>query len=99
MLIYYRYTFDKWEKIAGELRSLQKGDVINFYKTYLQQSCPKRRRLTTRVWSCNTDMKEAKEARTESEQAIEDLAAFKRSAQFYDRGSVQTVAPSNISKL
>ncbi|PRQ34786.1 putative metalloenzyme, LuxS/M16 peptidase, leucine-rich repeat domain, L domain-containing protein [Rosa chinensis] len=98
-IICKRYKFDKWEKIAEELRCLQKGDVINFYKTYLQLSSPKRRRLVTRVWGCNTDMKEAEEVRTESEQIIEDLAAFKRSSQFYGHGSCQTVAPPIMCKL
>ncbi|KAK9940972.1 hypothetical protein M0R45_017604 [Rubus argutus] len=55
------YTFDYSTKAAEELTSIQKEDVIDFYKTYLQES-PKRRRLAVRVWGCNTNFKEAEEA-------------------------------------
>ncbi|XP_062015167.1 nardilysin-like [Rosa rugosa] len=76
------YMFDYTKQEAERLRSIQKEDVINWYKTYLQQSSPKCRRLAIRVWGCNTDLKEA-EARPESVQVIEDLAAFKMSSEFY----------------
>jgi hypothetical protein len=69
-------------KVAEEVRSLRKEDVINFYKTYLQPSSPKCRRLAIRVWGCNTDVKEA-EAPLESMQVIRDLATFKMSSEFY----------------
>lgn len=77
--------FDINKKVAEEVKSLEKEDVINFYKTYMQQSSPKRRRLATRVWGCNTDFKEA-EAPPEFEQVIEDLAAFNLSSKFYPNG-------------
>lgn len=72
-------------KVAEEVRSLRKEDVINFYKTYLQPSSPKCRRLAIRVWGCNTDVKEA-EAPPESMQVIRDLATFKMSSEFYPHG-------------
>ncbi|PRQ34797.1 putative insulysin [Rosa chinensis] len=118
------YTFDCSKKAAEQLRSIQKEDVINFYKTYLQQSSPKRRRLATRVWGCNQRFKrrlhearrfaralslkslkallmckslktlqEAEEARPESVQVIEDLAAFKMSSKFYGCKRCQKVTP------
>lgn len=74
--------FDYAKKEAEELKSIQKEDVINWYKTYLQQSSPKCRRLAIRVWGCNTDLKEA-EAQPESVKVIKDLAAFKMSSEFY----------------
>ncbi|KAK9940973.1 hypothetical protein M0R45_017605 [Rubus argutus] len=77
-----KYMFDINKKVAEEVKSLEKEDVINFYKTYMQQSSPKRRRLAIRVWGCNTDFKEA-EARREVEQVIEDLAAFNLSSKYY----------------
>ncbi|KAM5572813.1 nardilysin-like [Rosa sericea] len=80
-----RYTYDRPEKVAEEVRSLQKEDVINFYKKYLQPSSPKCRRLAIRVWGCNTDFKEA-EAPPEPVQVIQDLAAFKMSSEFYPHG-------------
>ncbi|KAL6203557.1 hypothetical protein ACLB2K_027257 [Fragaria x ananassa] len=70
-----RYESDLDKRVAEEVKSLQRRDVINFYRTYLQQSSPKCRRLAIRVWGCNTDFKEP-EARPESAQVIEDLAAF-----------------------
>ncbi|PRQ34785.1 putative insulysin [Rosa chinensis] len=85
-IIHKRYTFDYAKRVAEELSSLQKEDVVNFYKTYLQQSSPKRRRLGIRVWGCNTDLKEAEESRPESVQVIEDLEAFKMSSEFYPHG-------------
>lgn len=78
----FRYIFDLSKKEAEELESIQKNDVINWYKTYLQQSSPKCRRLAVRVWGRNTDLKEA-ETRPEPEQVIKDLVAFKMSSRFY----------------
>ncbi|KAL5582861.1 hypothetical protein UlMin_015303 [Ulmus minor] len=78
-----RYIFDLSKKEAEELKSLQKSDVINWYKMYLQNSSPKCRRLAVRVWGCNTDFKEAETRARSTEQLIEDLAAFKMSAKFY----------------
>lgn len=75
--------FNYSKKAAEELRSIKKEDVIIFYKTYLQQSSPKCRRLATRVWGCNTNFKKADAARPESVQVIEDVAAFKMSSKFY----------------
>ncbi|KAK0597364.1 hypothetical protein LWI29_024553 [Acer saccharum] len=54
-----RYMFDQSQKEAEDLKSLNKSDIINWYKTYLQQSSPKCRRLAIRVWGCNTDLKES----------------------------------------
>ncbi|PRQ34771.1 putative insulysin [Rosa chinensis] len=81
-----RYTFDYAKRVAEELSSLQKEDVVNFYKTYLQQSSPKRRRLAIRGWGCKTDLKEAAESQRESVQVIEDLEAFKMSSVFHPNG-------------
>nr|XP_004296020.2 PREDICTED: insulin-degrading enzyme-like [Fragaria vesca subsp. vesca] len=78
-----RYMFNYSKKAAEELRSIKKEDVIIFYKTYLQQSSPKCRRLATRVWGCNTNFKKADAARPESVQVIEDVAALKMSSKFY----------------
>ncbi|KAJ4834406.1 hypothetical protein Tsubulata_007349 [Turnera subulata] len=77
-----RYLFDYSQKEAEELKTLEKKDVINWYRMYLLQSSPKCRRLAVRVWGSNTDMKEA-ESRADSEQAIKDLAAFKQSSEYY----------------
>ncbi|KAL5757085.1 hypothetical protein ACOSQ2_021831 [Xanthoceras sorbifolium] len=77
-----RYMFDQSQTEAEELKSLNKNDIINWYKTYLQPSSPKCRRLAVRVWGCNADLKEA-ETRPKSAQVIEDLAAFKMSSEFY----------------
>ncbi|CAK9143283.1 unnamed protein product [Ilex paraguariensis] len=77
-----RYIFDLSEKEAGELRSIQKDDVINWYNTYLRQSSPKCRRLAVRLWGCNTDCKDADTPPT-SVQFIKDLAEFKLSSKFY----------------
>ncbi|XP_050368323.1 nardilysin-like [Argentina anserina] len=77
-----RYMFEYTKQEAEQLRSIQKVDVINWYRTYLQQSSPKCRKLAVRVWGCNTDLKEA-EARPDSAIVIEDLAAFKMSSESY----------------
>lgn len=74
--------FDFAAEEAEELKTTHKEDVINWYRTYLQQSSPKCRRLETRVWGCNTDPKEA-EARSELMKVIEDPATFKMSSTFY----------------
>ncbi|KAH0997662.1 hypothetical protein GBA52_021526 [Prunus armeniaca] len=77
-----RYMFDFAAEEAEELKTIHKEDVINWYRTYLQQSSPKCRRLATRVWGCSTDPKEA-EAQSESMKVIEDPATFKMSSTFY----------------
>ncbi|KAL0458892.1 UNVERIFIED_CONTAM: Nardilysin-like [Sesamum latifolium] len=70
-----RYMFDLSEKEAEELKGVQKGDIINWYRTYLRQPSPKCRRLAVRVWGCNTDLKDADE-QVASRQVIKDLADF-----------------------
>ncbi|KAM7259044.1 hypothetical protein ACFE04_014785 [Oxalis oulophora] len=77
-----RYIFDFSEKEAEELKSIQKKDIIKWYKMHLQQTSPKCRRLAVRVWGCNTDFKEA-EKHQNSVQVIKDFTAFKMSSEFY----------------
>ncbi|KAK4370214.1 hypothetical protein RND71_009689 [Anisodus tanguticus] len=77
-----RYMFDISEKEAEELRSIQKSDLIEWYRTYLRRPSPKCRRLSVRVWGCNTDWKDA-DSPVASAQVIKDLTSFKKSAKFY----------------
>ncbi|KAB2088930.1 hypothetical protein ES319_A03G032100v1 [Gossypium barbadense] len=79
-----RYMFDLSKAEAEELRSIQKADIVNWYKTYLQEPSPKCRKLAVRVWGCNTDINEG-ESRTDclQQQHIKDLAAFKMSSKYY----------------
>ncbi|XP_048226972.1 nardilysin-like isoform X2 [Ricinus communis] len=77
-----RYTFDFSEQEAEELKTINKNDVVNWYKTYLQQSSSKCRRLAVRVWGCNTSLKEFETTR-DSEQVIKDLSTFKMSSEYY----------------
>ncbi|KAJ6758218.1 INSULIN-DEGRADING ENZYME-RELATED [Salix koriyanagi] len=77
-----RYMFDTSLKEAEKLKSIHKSDVINWFRTYLQQSSPKCRRLTIRLWGCNIDLKEV-ETRLDSEQVIKDITAFKVSSEYY----------------
>ncbi|PPD68030.1 hypothetical protein GOBAR_DD35091 [Gossypium barbadense] len=76
-----RYMFDLSKAEAEELRSIQKADIVNWYKTYLQEPSPKCRKLAVRVWGCNTDINEG-ESGTDclQQQHIKDLAAFKMSS-------------------
>ncbi|CAH8391672.1 unnamed protein product [Eruca vesicaria subsp. sativa] len=79
-----RYMFDYSHKEAEELRSIEKKDVINWYKTYFRESSPKCRRLAVRVWGCNTNMKEETQTDPKSvQQVIVDAVAFKSTSQFY----------------
>ncbi|KFK43001.1 hypothetical protein AALP_AA1G066600 [Arabis alpina] len=77
-----RYMFDYSHKEAEELKTIQKKDVINWYKTYFKESSPKCRRLAVRVWGCNTNMKET-QTDQKSVQVIADAVAFKSTSQFY----------------
>lgn len=74
--------FDFSHKEAEELRSIQKKDVIKWYKTYFRESSPKCRRLAVRVWGCDTNMKE-NETDAKVVQVIADAVAFKSTSQFY----------------
>lgn len=74
--------FDFSHKEAEELRSIQKKDVIKWYKTYFRESSPKCRRLAVRVWGCDTNMKES-ETEEKAVQVIPDAVAFKSTSQFY----------------
>ncbi|KAL0797443.1 hypothetical protein Bca101_052617 [Brassica carinata] len=78
-----RYMFDYSQKEAEELRSIEKKDVINWYKTYFKESSPKSRRLAVRVWGCNTNMKETQTDTNKSVQVIADAVAFKSTSKFY----------------
>ncbi|KAK4707469.1 hypothetical protein R3W88_032961 [Solanum pinnatisectum] len=77
-----RYMFDMSEKEAEELQSIQKSDLIEWYRTYLRQPSPKCRRLCVRVWGCNTDSKDA-DSPVASAEVIKDVISFKKSAKFY----------------
>ncbi|XP_056847998.1 nardilysin-like isoform X2 [Raphanus sativus] len=77
-----RYVFDYSQKEAEELRSIEKKDVISWYRTYFKESSPKSRRLAVRVWGCNTNMKET-QTDTKSVQVIVDAVAFKSTSKFY----------------
>ncbi|KAK6271656.1 hypothetical protein POUND7_008739 [Theobroma cacao] len=77
-----RYMFDLPKREAEELRSIQKVDIVNWYKMYLQQSSPKCRRLAVRVWGCNADLKEV-ESKQDCVQVIEDVEAFRVSSKYY----------------
>jgi nardilysin len=81
-VLIFRYVFDSSLKEAEKLKSIHKSDVINWFRTYLQQSSPKCRRLTIRLWGCNIDLKEV-ETRPDSEQVITDITAFKVSSEYY----------------
>ncbi|WZZ11527.1 hypothetical protein YC2023_097448 [Brassica napus] len=77
-----RYMFDYSQKEAEELRSIEKKDVMKWYKTYFKESSPKSRRLAVRVWGCNTNMKET-QTDPKSVQVIADAVAFKSTSKFY----------------
>ncbi|XP_027179442.1 nardilysin-like isoform X2 [Coffea eugenioides] len=77
-----RYMFDLSEKEAMELGSIQKGDVIEWYRTYLRHPSPKCRRLAVRVWGCYTDWNEVN-TQLSAAQLIEDLATFKKLSAYY----------------
>ncbi|KAF5744448.1 nardilysin-like isoform X1 [Tripterygium wilfordii] len=77
-----RYMFDSSMREAEELKSIQKIDVINWYKMYFKHSSVKCRRLAVRVWGCNADSKEA-EMQTNSPHIVKDVATFKLSSKFY----------------
>ena len=74
--------FDLSEKEAMELGSIQKGDVIEWYRTYLRHPSPKCRRLAVRVWGCYTDWNEVN-AQLSAAQLIEDPATFKKLSAYY----------------
>ncbi|KAL3530974.1 hypothetical protein ACH5RR_010296 [Cinchona calisaya] len=77
-----RYMFDLSEKEAAELKSIQKVDVIDWYRMYLRHPSPKCRKLAVRVWGCHADLKDA-DRQMSSAKVIEDLAAFKKLSAFY----------------
>ncbi|GFQ04195.1 insulin-degrading enzyme [Phtheirospermum japonicum] len=74
-----RYMFDLSEKEAELLEDIQKGEIIDWYRTYLRQPSPKCRRLAIRVWGCETDLKDA----VATGQVITDLEGLKKSSEFY----------------
>ncbi|KAA0033496.1 nardilysin-like [Cucumis melo var. makuwa] len=77
-----RYAFDFSQKEVEKLKNIEKNDIIDWYKTYLQESSPKCRRLAIRVWGCETNMIDA-ETPVKSVVAIKDVEAFKTSSMFY----------------
>ncbi|KAK8980390.1 hypothetical protein V6N11_028951 [Hibiscus sabdariffa] len=80
-----RYMFDMSKREAEELKSIQKVDIVKWYRTYLREPSPKCRKLAVRVWGCNADAQEG-ENKTDclrQQQHIKDLAAFKMSSEYY----------------
>ncbi|KAK8601376.1 hypothetical protein V6N13_058910 [Hibiscus sabdariffa] len=81
-----RYMFDMSKREAEELKSIQKMDVVKWYKEYLREPSPKCRKLAVRVWGCNTNLEEGAnktESLQQQQQHIKDLAAFKESSDYY----------------
>lgn len=74
--------FDLSQKEAQEVIKLEKDDVIDWYKAYLQLPSPQCRRLAIRLWGCDTDFIEA-QTEAADVQSIKDLTAFKDASQFY----------------
>ncbi|KAL6559607.1 hypothetical protein OROGR_004724 [Orobanche gracilis] len=77
-----RYMFDFFEKETQELKHIKMMDIIDWYHIYLRQPSPKCRRLSVRVWGCNTDWKDA-DAQVASRQVIKDVESFKKLSKFY----------------
>ncbi|KAL3653227.1 hypothetical protein CASFOL_002908 [Castilleja foliolosa] len=78
-----RYMFDLSKKEVEVLKVIEKGEIIDWYRTYLRQPSPKCRRLALRVWGCETDLKDADAQAVATGQAITDLEGFKKSSEFY----------------
>nr|XP_010921137.1 nardilysin-like isoform X2 [Elaeis guineensis] len=78
-----RYLFDMLKVEAEELKTIQKSDVINWYKTYLRPPSPKCRQLAVHVWGCNTNFNEELKLQEKFGQVIEDVDSFKMSSEFY----------------
>ncbi|KAL6576257.1 hypothetical protein OROHE_000038 [Orobanche hederae] len=77
-----RYMFDFFEKESQELKHIKRRDIIDWYHIYLRQPSPKCRRLSVRVWGCNTNWEDA-DAQVASRQVIQDVESFKKLSKFY----------------
>ncbi|KAG1338961.1 Nardilysin-like [Cocos nucifera] len=78
-----RYLFDMLKVEAEELKTIQKSDVINWYKTYLRPPSLKCRQLAVHLWGCNTNFNEELKLQEKFGKVIEDIDSLKMSSEFY----------------
>ncbi|URE23096.1 Peptidase M16 inactive domain, partial [Musa troglodytarum] len=78
-----RYLFDMLKVEAEELKTIEKSDVIDWYKKYLRPPSPKCRQLAIHIWGCNTDIKEETKMLNKFGNAVEDVDFLKSSSEFY----------------
>lgn len=79
----FRYLFDMLKVEAEELKTIEKSDVIDWYKKYLRPPSPKCRQLAIHIWGCNTDIKEETKMLNKFGNAVEDINLLKSSSEFY----------------
>jgi len=76
------YNFERAQKNAEMVKTLNLSDVIEFYNTYIKLGSPKRRKLSTQLYGKGHEMKEL------TGQNIimipDDFRSFKRNLQLYN---------------
>ncbi|KAJ1699101.1 hypothetical protein LUZ63_007613 [Rhynchospora breviuscula] len=78
-----RYNYGIHEAEAEELKTIQKRDVIDLYKTYIKPDSDKCRRLAIHVWGCNTDVADVVKMQQSPWKVIDDIGSLKLSSEFY----------------
>lgn len=68
---------------AEELKTVEKSDVIDWYKKYLRRTSPRCRQLAIHVWGCNKNAIEGTEKPSKFGKVVEDLDSLKSSSEFY----------------
>lgn len=68
---------------AEELKTIQKSDVMNWYKTYLRPPSSKCRQLAVHVCGYNTNFNEELKLQEKFGKVIEDIDSLKMSSEFY----------------
>lgn len=87
-IVEHRYLFDINRLEAEELKSISKGDVLEWYKTFLCSKSPRIRKLSVCVWGANARaQRDTKSVATgvtgESVDIIEDIPQFKLKSDYF----------------
>eukprot|EP00252_Welwitschia_mirabilis_P007587 TRINITY_DN19118_c0_g1_i1.p1 TRINITY_DN19118_c0_g1~~TRINITY_DN19118_c0_g1_i1.p1 ORF type:complete len:1100 (+),score=208.89 TRINITY_DN19118_c0_g1_i1:181-3300(+) len=78
-----RYSFEMLKLEADELTRIDKADIMNWYNVFINSASSACRRLSIRIWGCNTLETCHTSKSNSSHEIIDDIPALKLRSEFY----------------